>query len=360
MNTQRSLVTTLMVLGISLTGCSGDTINVVPLDTPCDRIEGKTFYSTTLGGGGEVPAGTFQTHWTVKFNKGQLQAHQYDYVIQNEYNCKNGQLHISSGSNSPSQALQFNNTYDEFTFGDSIQTSKTYRYYPNITPVNSCQQVRGQKFNIQPNAPVNADTPTALTFGSTLNDVVVAFGETLKQGHYVCDLGALHIHLKDHPANPIAFSADTTASQLHIQPHQNPSYFRVDPLLCNKVFSPVCAAYDTGIRCVTSPCPSHIYKTYSNECEANKENSTVLFNSPCGDLEGKPIRDIHPSPETGQTCITLYDPICTSYDTGIRCVTTPCPSHIYKTYPNSCVAQQDKASPLFKGTCDAKEGQPVN
>jgi hypothetical protein len=38
--------------------------------------------------------------------------------------------------------------------------------------------------------------------------------------------------------------------------------------MCTKIYSPVCAEVDTGIRCIRAPCPSSEQKTYGNPCEA--------------------------------------------------------------------------------------------
>jgi len=40
------------------------------------------------------------------------------------------------------------------------------------------------------------------------------------------------------------------------------------PEFCTKEYRPVCAKKDTGIRCVTTPCPSNEKVTYSNACTA--------------------------------------------------------------------------------------------
>ncbi len=40
------------------------------------------------------------------------------------------------------------------------------------------------------------------------------------------------------------------------------------PEMCTKQYLPVCASKDTGIRCVTTPCPSRQDVTYSNACSA--------------------------------------------------------------------------------------------
>lgn len=40
------------------------------------------------------------------------------------------------------------------------------------------------------------------------------------------------------------------------------------PEVCTRDYRPVCALRDTGIRCVTIPCPSTEWKTYGNACDA--------------------------------------------------------------------------------------------
>jgi hypothetical protein len=40
------------------------------------------------------------------------------------------------------------------------------------------------------------------------------------------------------------------------------------PEMCTKEYMPVCASEDSGIRCVTTPCPSVELKTYGNACDA--------------------------------------------------------------------------------------------
>jgi len=39
-----------------------------------------------------------------------------------------------------------------------------------------------------------------------------------------------------------------------------------------------------------------------------------------------------------QVCNQHYQPVCGAVDTGIRCVTTPCESTEWRTYPNGCAA----------------------
>ena len=43
-----------------------------------------------------------------------------------------------------------------------------------------------------------------------------------------------------------------------------------------------------------------------------------------------------------QMCTRQYSPVCAKRDTGVRCVTTPCPSSELVTKPNACVACSDE------------------
>jgi len=56
-----------------------------------------------------------------------------------------------------------------------------------------------------------------------------------------------------------------------------------------------------------------------------------------------------------QVCPQIYDPVCATRDTGIRCITAPCPSSELKTMGNACSACSDpKVSSYVKGECPAK------
>lgn len=56
-------------------------------------------------------------------------------------------------------------------------------------------------------------------------------------------------------------------------------------------------------------------------------------------------------------CTHIYKPVCASIDTGIRCITTPCPSVEFKTYGNACSACADSAVDGFtEGECAENQG----
>jgi hypothetical protein len=61
---------------------------------------------------------------------------------------------------------------------------------------------------------------------------------------------------------------------------------------------------------------------------------------------GKPAEAPKPKPTPctdprPQVCTMDYRPVCATRDTGIRCVTTPCPSTEKRTYSNGCGACSD-------------------
>lgn len=49
------------------------------------------------------------------------------------------------------------------------------------------------------------------------------------------------------------------------------------PEICYELYQPVCAVRDTGVRCVTTPCPSTEKVTYSNDCKACADPSVLGF-----------------------------------------------------------------------------------
>jgi hypothetical protein len=58
------------------------------------------------------------------------------------------------------------------------------------------------------------------------------------------------------------------------------------PQICTMDYTPVCAQRDTGIRCVTTPCPSSEWKTYSNGCSACSDSDVSGYRS--GSCEDEP------------------------------------------------------------------------
>ncbi|CAN5122724.1 hypothetical protein BH11PSE14_BH11PSE14_00640 [soil metagenome] len=67
---------------------------------------------------------------------------------------------------------------------------------------------------------------------------------------------------------------------------------------------------------------------------------------------GEPLAFKSCAPQRPQACTREYSPVCATRDTGIRCITTPCPSSEQKTYSNGCGACADpKVSGWTNGAC---------
>lgn len=62
-------------------------------------------------------------------------------------------------------------------------------------------------------------------------------------------------------ASPNLSAENKTKPELTTCPEERPQ-------ICTMDYKPVCAIRDTGVRCVTAPCPSTEQKTYSNACSA--------------------------------------------------------------------------------------------
>lgn len=86
-------------------------------------------------------------------------------------------------------------------------------------------------------------------------------------------------------------------------------------------------------------------------CKITDSDAAPLPLAQTPDVSGK-IQCKEPRP---QACIEIYRPVCAVRDTGIRCITTPCPSIERVTYGNACSACADKAVFAYKaGACEAK------
>lgn len=60
------------------------------------------------------------------------------------------------------------------------------------------------------------------------------------------------------------------------------------PEVCAEIFQPVCAAVDTGVRCIKSPCPSTEYKTFPNACHACRNVKTSGYYADECDAQKQP------------------------------------------------------------------------
>ncbi|CAA0094945.1 Uncharacterised protein [Zhongshania aliphaticivorans] len=49
------------------------------------------------------------------------------------------------------------------------------------------------------------------------------------------------------------------------------------PEMCTREYRPVCGHIDTGVRCVTAPCPSERHNTYGNACSACADENVIGY-----------------------------------------------------------------------------------
>jgi len=49
------------------------------------------------------------------------------------------------------------------------------------------------------------------------------------------------------------------------------------PNICTREYNPVCATKNTGVVCVTTPCPSTEEKTYSTGCTACADPKVIKY-----------------------------------------------------------------------------------
>lgn len=47
--------------------------------------------------------------------------------------------------------------------------------------------------------------------------------------------------------------------------------------ICTRDYRPVCATRDTGVRCITAPCPSSEQHTYANACSACADQKVIKY-----------------------------------------------------------------------------------
>lgn len=123
--------------------------------------------------------------------------------------------------------------------------------------------------------------------------------------------------------------------------------------ICPANYKPVCSVEPQNLQCIKAPCPTGVYKTYSNQCASDLAKAKFISNGECGDLEGKPYI------EELTACTAQYDPVCAAATDIAPCKTIPCPARLYKTFGNACEASVAKAGVIQKGECGTLEGTPV-
>ncbi len=83
--------------------------------------------------------------------------------------------------------------------------------------------------------------------------------------------------------------------------------------------------------------------------------SSCYVSNGVGSFNGD-VRNVKVECEGLAACTMQYDPVCAKQETSIECINAPCPTHVYKTFGNACVAGLEKAATSFNGECGTLEG----
>lgn len=349
-----------------LTGCDGGPINVtIDIDTgsssslpvassvasssssiaavtACDKLA-LEYFTEELMVGGETPTGTQYAHSQMKFIKGEVQ-HTYSDVTEfGSYECINGEVVMTLGG--VEATLNFIGDDNRFIFD-------RFAYLPShsFSFGGHCSAAAGKAYqsgDYDPSRP--EEGPTVLEFIADSQQAIFGYGDIRERGIYECDTGAMHVHLDS--GKRLDLYVERLGISVKFLDGSGLELSRVidDPVLCTEEYAPVCAIRETGIVCVTEPCPTHEYATYSNRCKAQAGKAVTVFSGECGDLEGEPFYD-------QVACPAVYIPVCAKAPVDIQCVTAPCPNTEYKTFGNSCEVGAAKAQASFDAACDEVEG----
>lgn len=71
--------------------------------------------------------------------------------------------------------------------------------------------------------------------------------------------------------------------------HKEPLPQQLLETTCPELYDPVCAVVPVSAQCLTQPCPTHEYASFSNQCFASVIDANVVLVGECGSLEGAAV-----------------------------------------------------------------------
>lgn len=133
------------------------------------------------------------------------------------------------------------------------------------------------------------------------------------------------------------------------------------PEACTREYMPVCAQVDTGIRCITTPCPSTEEKTYSTGCTACSDPD--VYGYVPGECQTDALPELSAPPEEQQMAVCTNAPEWMD-ESWFNCVDA-CPegydSYMSQIAVEVCVERMDKDTFSSAVVCDKRvdyaEGQ---
>lgn len=348
-----------LVVALALSACGGSEGTEEPniqkplVDDPqaspvCDSLDGAVFATKQLF------SERHAKHGFLRFGASSVALERGDESTNADYRCDSGQ-YVVSLSAGDEQTLILNAQKTSFTFSPEGGSGPSYTYerIAEINTTDACERVSGNRYDAATGA------VRILDFYSE-DRVRHQDGDAISVAYFDCQLGELHLHSAPEDVEPSVLelsekSSDISTDYIDVVKDDGLEGFRylyVEPLVCTAQYDPVCAAKQTGIVCVTTPCPTEEYATYSNACEASVAGSRYLFQGECGALEGKPV-------EEGVPCEHSQAAVCGAVTRIAPCLSLPCPSLEYKTFSNQCELEEAGAEMLAKGRCAESDGTLV-
>ncbi len=176
---------------------------------------------------------------------------------------------------------------------------------------------------------------------SGLTDSVFLIEKNSKVSHEITSDGVFEIEL---PYGQKMYDLEITASEGQYCQMNEGVELSCEPIACTTDYTPVCAKEPlAGVQCVTTPCKTDRYKTFSNACEADVTYALIALQSECLGLENVEALDTDPVIVTELASTTIIaDPFSiTSQSISNNTLTTSfevtggCGSHDFQLYANN-------------------------